>query len=141
MKTEMCAQLEILEKIRKKGKVNGYDVDLAEAQAKDYMAMKHRLDNIESDVSSIKTEQTRQGEIQAEQGRMISEQGGMIKAIFNQINAPLEQEKIQIAYWRAFQTIAKSPKTWIFVIILIFLIAMTGQEIKQLLGWVPAVVG
>lgn len=127
MKTEMCAQLEILEKIRKKGKVNGYDVDLAEAQAKDYMAMKHRLDNIESDVSSIKTEQ--------------AVQGGKLDLIIQRLNSPVEQERIQSAYWRAFQTIAKSPKTWIFVIILIFLIAMTGQEIKQLLGWVPAVVG
>lgn len=124
---DMCAQLEILQKIRKKGKVNGYDVDLAEAQAKDYMAMKKRLDNIESDVSSIKTEQARQG--------------GMIEAIFNRLNSPVEQERIQSAYWRAFQTIAKSPKTWIFVIILIFLIAMTGQEIKQILGWIPATVG
>ena len=56
MKKQMCAQFEILEKIRKKGKVNGYDVDLAEAQAKDYMSMKARLDNIENDVSTIKTD-------------------------------------------------------------------------------------
>ena len=49
----MCAQLDVLKKIRKKGKVNGYDIDLAEAQAKDYLSMKARLDSIESDVSAI----------------------------------------------------------------------------------------
>ena len=37
MSGQMCAQIDVLKKIRKKGKVNGYDVDLAEAQAKDYM--------------------------------------------------------------------------------------------------------
>ena len=57
----MCAQMEVLKKIRKKGKVNGYDVDLAEAQAKDYMDMKHRLDNIETDVNSIKEVQIEHG--------------------------------------------------------------------------------
>ena len=127
MTRAMCAQLEVLKKIRKKGKVNGYDVDLAEAQAKDFMSMKNRLDNIESDVSSIKTEQARQG--------------GMIEAIFNRLNSPIEEERLNGAYWRAFMVILKSPKTWIAGIILVFLIAMTGQEIKQLLGWVPAIVG
>ena len=60
MKKEMCEQLTILKKIRKKGKVNGYDVDLAEAQAKDYMSMKHRLDQIESTVDSIQKKQIEQ---------------------------------------------------------------------------------
>lgn len=124
---QMCAQLEVLEKIRKKGKVNGYDVDLAEAQAKDYMTMKKRLDNIESDVSSIKTEQ--------------AVQGGKLDLIIQRLNSPVEEERLHGAYWRAFQVIIKSPKTWIAFVILVFLIAMTGQEIKQLLGWIPATVG
>lgn len=124
---QMCAQLEILEKIRKKGKVNGYDVDLAEAQAKDYMAMKKRLDNIESDVASIKTEQ--------------AVQGGKLDLIIQRLNSPVEEERLHGAYWHAFQVIMKSPKTWIAIVILIFLIAMTGQEIKNILGWIPATVG
>lgn len=127
MTRAMCAQFEVLKKIRKKGKVNGYDVDLAEAQAKDFLSMKNRLDNIESDVASIKTEQARQG--------------GMIEAIFNRLNSPIEEERLRGAYWCAAMVILKSPKTWIAIMILVFLIAMTGQEIKQLLGWVPAVVG
>lgn len=128
MKKQMCAQLDVLKKIRKKGKVNGYDVDLAEAQAKDYMAMKTRLDNIETDVASIKEEQARQG--------------GMIEAIFNRLNSPVEQERLQGAYWRALATVCKSKVFWLVVIVLVFLIAMTGNEIKSLLGWMqPVVIG
>ena len=77
MKKQMCAQLDILKKIRKKGKVNGYDIDLAEAQAKDYLSMKARLDNIESDVSAIKTEQ--------------AVQGGKLDLIIQRLNRPVEQ--------------------------------------------------
>lgn len=125
---QMCAQIDVLKKIRKKGKVNGYDVDLAEAQAKDYMAMKTRLDNIETDVASIKEEQARQG--------------GMIEAIFNRLNSPVEQERLQSAYWRALATVCKSKVFWLVVIVLVFLIAMTGNEIKSLLGWIqPAIIG
>lgn len=125
---QMCAQIDVLKKIRKKGKVNGYDVDLAEAQAKDYMAMKTRLDNIETDVASIKEEQARQG--------------GMIEAIFNRLNSPVEQERLQGAYWRALSTVCKSKVFWLVVIVLVFLIAMTGNEIKSLLGWMqPVVIG
>ena len=125
---QMCAQIDVLKKIRKKGKVNGYDVDLAEAQAKDYMAMKTRLDNIETDVASIKEEQARQG--------------GMIEAIFNRLNSPVEQERLQGAYWRALATVSKSKVFWLVVIVLVFLIAMTGNEIKSLLGWIqPAIIG
>lgn len=127
MKKEMCAQLDVLKKIRKKGKVNGYDVDLAEAQAKDYMTMKARLDNIESDVASIKTEQ--------------AVQGGKLDLIIQRLNSPVENERLQGAYWRALATVTKSKMFWVIVAVLIYLIAMTGSEIKHILGWVPTVIG
>ena len=115
MKKQMCAQLDVLKKIRKKGKVNGYDVDLAEAQAKDYLSMKTRLDNIESDVSAIKTEQARQG--------------GMIEAIFNRLNSPVEQERLDGQKWNLLTSIAKNKTAWVILIIFLIAIALAGEKI------------
>ena len=53
----MCQQLEVLEKIRQVGEMNGYAIDLAEAQAKDYIRMNKKVSRIEKDVLSIKKEQ------------------------------------------------------------------------------------
>lgn len=119
MKKQMCAQLDILKKIRKKGKVNGYSIDLAEAQAKDYLSMKARLDNIESDVSAIKTEQARQG--------------GMIEAIFNRLNSPVEQERLDGQKWNLLTSIAKNKSAWIILIIFLIAIALAGERIVSII--------
>ena len=119
MKKQMCAQLDILKKIRKKGKVNGYDVDLAEAQAKDYLSMKTRLDNIESDVSTIKTEQARQG--------------GMIEAIFNRLNSPVEQERLDGQKWNLLVSVSKHKSAWIILIIFLMAIALAGERIVSVI--------
>lgn len=119
MKKQMCAQLDILKKIRKKGKVNGYDVDLAEAQAKDYLSMKARLDNIESDVSAIKTEQARQG--------------GMIEAIFNRLNSPVEEERLAGQKWNLLTSIAKNKSAWVILIIFLIAIALAGERIVSII--------
>lgn len=115
----MCAQLDVLKKIRKKGKVNGYDVDLAEAQAKDYLSMKTRLDNIESDVSAIKTEQARQG--------------GMIEAIFNRLNSPVEQERLDGQKWNLLTSVAKHRSAWVILIIFLIAIALAGERIVSII--------
>ena len=119
MKKQMCAQLDVLKKIRKKGRVNGYDVDLAEAQAKDYLSMKARLDNIESDVSAIKTEQARQG--------------GMIEAIFNRLNSPVEQERLDGQKWNILTSITKNKAAWIILIIFLIAIALAGERIVSII--------
>lgn len=116
----MCAQMEVLKKIRKKGKVNGYDVDLAEAQAKDYMDMKHRLDNIETDVNAIKVEQARQG--------------GMIEAIFNRLNGPVEQERLDGQKWNLLTSITKNKAAWIILIVFFIAIALAGEKIVSIIA-------
>lgn len=115
----MCAQLEVLKKIRKKGKVNGYDVDLAEAQAKDYMTMKARLDNIESDVASIKTEQ--------------AVQGGKLDLIIQRLNSPVEQERLDGQKWNLLASIARHKSSWIILIIFLISIAFAGEKIVGIL--------
>lgn len=119
MKKQMCVQLDVLKKIRKKGKVNGYDIDLAEAQAKDYLAMKARLDNIESDVSAIKTEQARQG--------------GMIEAIFNRLNSPIEQERLDGQKWNILTSIAKHRSAWVILIVVLISFALAGNRLVNIL--------
>lgn len=122
----MCEQVKVLAKIRKKGKVNGYDVELAEAQSKDFVAMKKRVENIETDVAAIKAVQI--------------EHGTKLDLIIQRLNSPVEQDRLHGAYWRALATVTKSKMFWLVCVVLIFLIAMTGNEIKNLLGWLPATV-
>lgn len=119
MKKQMCAQLDVLKKIRKKGKVNGYDVDLAEAQAKDYMIMKARLDNIESDVSAIKTEQ--------------AVQGGKLDLIIQRLNSPVEQERLDGQKWNLLTSIAKHKSAWVIVIIFLIAVALSGERIANII--------
>jgi len=120
----MCEQLKVLKKIRKEGKMNGFGVELAEAQAKDFMMLKRDVDSMKEDVSAIKLEQARQG--------------GMIESVFNRLNSPVEQERLEGAYWRALVLVCKSKIFWLIVVAILFFVAMTGSEIKHLLGWLPA---
>lgn len=119
MKKQMCAQLDILKKIRKKGKVNGYDIDLAEAQAKDYLSMKARLDNIESDVSAIKTEQ--------------AVQGSKLDLIIQRLNSPVEQERLDGQKWNLLTSIAKYRSAWVILIIFLIAIALAGERIVNII--------
>lgn len=115
----MCAQFDVLKKIRKKGKVNGYDIELAEAQAKDYIAMKNRLDNIEADVASIKTEQ--------------AVQGGKLDLIIQRLNSPVEKERLDGQKWNLLTSIAKHKSAWIIVIIFLISIALSGEKIANII--------
>lgn len=119
MKKQVCAQFDVLKKIRKKGKVNGYDIELAEAQAKDYIAMKNRLDNIEADVASIKTEQ--------------AVQGGKLDLIIQRLNSPVEKERLDGQKWNLLTSIAKHKSAWIILIIFFISIALSGEKIARII--------
>lgn len=119
MKKEMCEQLTVLKKIRKKGKVNGYDIELAEAQAKDYMSMKRRLDQIETEVGSIKQTQI--------------EHGTKLDLIIQRLNSPVEKERLDGQKWNILTSIAKHKSAWIIVIIFLISIAFAGEKIVGVL--------
>lgn len=123
MKKEMCEQLTVLKKIRKKGKVNGYDVDLAEAQAKDYMSMKHRLDQIETEVGSIKQTQV--------------EHGTKLDLIIQRLNSPVEQERKDGIIWNEIRLALKSWKGWALIVFVLMSVALAGEKLSQLLHWMP----
>lgn len=128
----MCAQIEVLKKIRKKGKVNGYDVDLAEAQAKDYMQMKARLDNIEADVSVLKTDVASIKTEQAVQGNKLDM---LIKAVqSNQEDA--NRYRLLVDIWRAlFGSTKKTVLTF-----LIFGIIVGFVNIKDVIELLRSII-
>lgn len=116
----MCEQLTILKKIRKKGKVNGYDVDLAEAQAKDYMSMKRRLDQIEIIVDAIQKKQI--------------EQDTKFDLIIQRLNSPVEQERKDGIIWAQIKSLFQTTTGKIILLLLVGAIALAGQRILELIG-------
>lgn len=123
----MCAQMEILTKIREKGRVNGYDVELAEAQARDYIRMDKKVERIEKDVSGIKKDMSA---MKVEQAR----QGGQIDLIVQRLNSPIEEERKDGIFWRQIKAIGKTTIGKIVLLLMVGSIALSGQRILELLG-------
>lgn len=109
MKKNMCEQLKVLKKIRKAGKINGFDMELAEAQAADYVSLRKRIDSIESDVSDIKTEQ--------------AVQGGKLDMLIKEVRAAqndADRYRLLVDIWRAlFGSVKKTVLTFLIVGIII----------------------
>lgn len=123
----MCAQLEVLKKIREKGRVNGYDVELAEAQARDFIMINKKVGKIEKDVSSIKREQTKQGKV-------LAELVGQMKLVVARMNSPVDEERKNGIVWGELKAILKTPMGKIIVLLAIGCIGLAGQRILELLG-------
>lgn len=123
----MCQQLEILEKIREKGKVNGYDIDLAEAQAKDYIRMDRKVGKIEKDVGLMKKDIRALLENQARQG-------GQIDLIVKRLNSPVEEERKDAIFWQQVKSIGKTTTGKVIILLMVGSIALAGQRILELLG-------
>ena len=123
----MCAQLDVLKKIHEKGRVNGYDVELAEAQAKDYIRMDKKVCKIEKDISGIKQDMA---DFKIEQAR----QGGQIDLIVQRMNSPVDEERKDGIIWKELKNIAKNPMGKIIIVLMIGCIALAGQRILELIG-------
>ena len=137
MKKQVCAQFDILKKIRKKGKVNGYDIELAEAQAKDYIAMKNRLDQIETTVDAVQKKQIEQDtKFDAIRDKQI-EQDTKFDLILKRLNSPVEQERKDGIVWNEIRTALKSWKGWALIIFILMSVALAGEKILQLINWIP----
>lgn len=122
----MCEQLKVLEKIHAEGKMNGYAVELAEAQAVDYERTNKRMTRIEKDISRMKKDMI---SFLKEQAR----QGGMIEAIFEQVNSPVEEERKNGIVWSEIKNIMKTPMGKIVIVLAIGCIGLSGQRILELL--------
>lgn len=120
MRQEMCKQKSVVKKIVKAGELNGFAVELAEAQMQDYLTLKRDVDSVRSDVAAIKMEQARQG--------------GMIEAIFNRLNSPVEQERKDGIFWYQVKSMLTTVTGKIFILLFIGCIALAGQRILELIG-------
>lgn len=123
----MCEQLKVLKKIHDEGKMNGYAVELAEAQAMDYERMNKRMTRMEKNLSHMKKDFAASLKEQARQG-------GMIEAIFKRINSPIEEERKNGIIWAELKSIMKTPTGKIIIVLAIGCIGLSGQRILELLG-------
>lgn len=123
----MCEQIKILEKIREHGEMNGFAVDLAEAQAKDYIRMDKKVGRIEKDVDGIKKDIRALLENQARQG-------GQIDLIVKRLNSPVDEERKDGLVWQQIKSIFKTTTGKIIILLLIGCIALSGDKILQLFG-------
>lgn len=123
MEKRMCEQMKVLRKIRKAGEMNGFAVELAEAQVQDYITLKRDVDSVKESVSAIKTEQ--------------AVQGGKLDLIIQRLNSPVEQERKDGIIWHEIRTAVKSWRGWAFIIFFLMAVALAGDKLLQLLGWLP----
>lgn len=119
----MCKQKSVIAKIRKAGKLNGYAIELSEAQMQDYLTLKRDVDSVKADVQAIKTEQ--------------AVQGAKLDLIIKRLNSPVEQERKDGIIWHEIRNAIKSWKGWAFIIFFLAAIALAGDKVLQLLGWLP----
>lgn len=119
----MCMQLEVLKKIRKAGKMNGYAVELAEAQAEDFVKMQKEIKNIKKDVTDIKKTQI--------------EQGTKIDLILQRLNGTTDALKNKGIVAEAVMPLLKSWKVWCIAIFFLICVALAGDKVLEIIRWVP----
>lgn len=123
----MCRQRLVLEKIHKEGSMNGFAVELAEAQMEDYVVMNKKVSKIEKDVNGIKKDMRALLENQARQG-------GQIDLIVKRLDSPVEAERKDGIFWQQIKSIAKTPTGKVIIVLMICAVALAGDKILQLVG-------
>lgn len=117
----MCAQMDVLKKIRKAGKMNGFATELAEAQAEDYMTFRKEFKEFASTVKEWQIKQDAQMEL-----------------VIKYINSPAEQERKDGIVWHEIKGAIKSWKGWCLIVFFLITVALAGEKVLQLLHWIPA---
>ena len=123
----MCKQRWVVQKIVEQNKVNGFGVELAQAQMEDYVVMNRRVMKIEKNVSSIIKEQKRQGE-------MLARQGGQIDIIVSHLNSPAEEERKNGIVWGEIKSLSKTSMGKVLILLVLGCFALAGQRIFELIG-------
>lgn len=116
----MCKQKTVLEKIRKANKVNGYGVELAEAQIADYVSMQKDIKNLKNDVATIMTD--------------VAVIKGNIDLIIARLNSPVEQERLDGQKWNLITSIAKHKAAWVILALVLVAFALAGDRMASLVG-------
>ena len=100
--------------------MNGFAIDLAEAQAKDFVMVKQRVEAIEADVASIKATQV--------------EHGTKLDLIIQRLNSPVEEEREAGQKWNLLVSITKHKAAWVILALVMFAFAMAGDRMASLMG-------
>jgi len=116
----MCKQAVVLEKIRKANKVNGYGVELAEAQIADYVSMQKDIKNLKNDVADIKTD--------------IAVIKKTTDLIIERLNSPVEQERLDGHKWNLIVSITKHKAAWVILALVLVAFALAGERLATLVG-------
>lgn len=119
----MCQQKTVVKKIRKAGELNGYAIELVEAQMSDYVTLKRDVDSVKDSILQMKTEQ--------------AVQGGKLDLIIRRLNSPVEKERQAAAVWMELRTLFGSWKGWVVIVFFLMSVALAGEKILQLLNWLP----
>lgn len=123
----MCKQRAVVQKIVERNEVNGFGVELAQAQIEDYVATDRKVSRIKKDIGGIKKDMSA---MKVEQAR----QGGQIDLIVQYINSPAEEERKDGIVWQQIKSIAKTPMGKILIILMLGCVALAGSRILELLG-------
>lgn len=113
----MCAQIEVLKKIRKAGKMNGYATELAEAQAEDYVTFRKEFKEFATSVKEWQIKQDAQMDL-----------------VIKYINSPADQERKEGLVWTELKKLAQSPLGRLIIVLFIFCLGLAGQRIMELTG-------
>ena len=124
---DMCMQLTVLKKIRDKGRVNGYDVELAEAQAQDYMSLSKKVNSISKKMNVSEKRQI-------EYGKVLSRVEGQTELIVNRLNSPIEDERKDAIFWQQIKSVVKTPTGKVLLLLMLGCVALAGQRVLELLG-------
>lgn len=99
--------------------MNGFAIDLAEAQAKDFVAMKHRMESMENDITAIKTVQV--------------EHGTKLDLIIQRLNSPVEAEREAGQKWNLLVSITKHKAAWVILALVAISFAMAGDRMASII--------
>lgn len=115
----MCEQENMLIAIKNSKGLSKQQLALAEAQAKDYMSMKQRVETIESDVSSIK--------------QTLVEHGTKLDLIIQRLNSPVEAEREAGQKWNLLVSITKHKAAWVILAIVLISFALAGEKLAGII--------
>lgn len=109
--------MEVLKKIRKAGKMNGFATELAEAQAEDFMSFRREFKDFAASVKEWQIKQDAQMEL-----------------VIKYINSPAEQERKEGLVWSELKKLVQSPLGKMIIILFVFCLGLAGQRIMELAG-------
>ena len=115
----VCKQKAVLEKIRKANKVNGYGVELAEAQIADYISMQKDIKNLKNDVATIMTD--------------VAVIKGNIDLIVARLNSPVEKEREAGQKWNLLVSISKHKVVWVILALCAISFALAGEKLASVI--------